>query len=281
MSYFPHRIVSLQPSVTVTLHALGLLDRVVACTKYCADVVPEAADGTRLIVHDSWTAQSEQILAAKPDLVIASVPYQEKSVIEILKAGLPFLALAPHSLADVYADMAMIAGIVGEAERGRNLIAKMQSEIEEVSARVRGERRDSPALKRLGMTKVYCEEWGKPLIHSQLWVAELVEAAGGEFLGPPGKQTTAEEIVKQDPDVIVAAWCGAGDRVPLEKIIRDRGWQDLSAARNGRVFCINDEFLNTPAPTLVYGLRALAHAIHPDIFPQADGIRRIADLAAS
>ncbi|MGZ4788288.1 MAG: ABC transporter substrate-binding protein, partial [Terriglobales bacterium] len=114
MTYYSRRIVSLQPSATVTLHALGLLDRVVACTKYCADVVPEAADGKRLIVHDSWTAQASQILAARPDLVIASVPYQEQAVIEILKAGLPFLALAPRSLADVYSDVAKIAGIVGE-----------------------------------------------------------------------------------------------------------------------------------------------------------------------
>jgi iron complex transport system substrate-binding protein len=279
MSHFPRRIVSLQPSATVTLHALDLLDRVVACTKYCADVVPEAADGSRLIVHDSWTAQSEQILAATPDLVIASVPYQEKSVIEILKAGLPFLALSPHSLNDVYADMAMIAGIVGEPGRGEKLAAVMKTEIENV----RSSAGVSPAVANLagvspsGRPLVYCEEWGKPLIHSQAWVAELVEAAGGIFLGAPGKQTTAEEIAKHNPDVIIAAWCGAGDRVPLEKIIRDRGWQNLSAARNRRVFCINDEFLNTPAPTLIQGLRALAHAIHPEGFPQADGIRRIAD----
>ena len=136
MSHFPPRIVSLQPSATVTLHALGLLDLVVACTKYCADVVPEVADGKRLIVHDSWTAQAAQILAAKPDLVIASVPYQEKAVVEILKAGLPFLALSPHSLADVYSDMAMIAGVVGAPERADQLIGEMQAEIEAVRKRM-------------------------------------------------------------------------------------------------------------------------------------------------
>src|SRR3954453_4192729 len=132
MTHFPKRIVSLQPSATVTLHSLGLLDLVVACTKYCGDVVPEVNDGKRLIVHDSWTAQSAQILAAKPDLVIASVPYQEQAVIEILKAGLPFLALSPHSLADIYSDMAMIAGIVGHPDRAQKLITDMQHEIERV-----------------------------------------------------------------------------------------------------------------------------------------------------
>ena len=277
MTYFPHRIVSLQPSATITLHALGLLGRIVACTRYCADVVPEVADGSRLIVHDSWTAQSAQILAARPDLVIASVPYQEQAVIEILKAGLPFLALAPRSLADVYSDIAKIAGIVGEPRRGQEVIRNMQHEIE-VVRRSAGDSPavtdgDSPSADR--RIRVYCEEWGKPLIHSQPWVAELVAAAGGQFLGAPGKQTTSEEIAKLDPEVIIAAWCGAGDRVPLEKIIRDRRWENTTAARTRRVFCIRDEFLNTPAPTLIQGLHAIAHALHPERFPVIDGIRQI------
>src|SRR5262249_23831224 len=97
--YTPKRIVSLQPSVTVILAALGQLNRVVACTKYCADVCPEAADG-RVIVADSWTASATQILSAAPDLVIAAVPYQEKALSEILKSGVRFLGLAPKRLAD-------------------------------------------------------------------------------------------------------------------------------------------------------------------------------------
>lgn len=266
MNYFPQRIVSLQPSATVTLHALGLLDRVVACTKYCVDVVPEIAASDCLIVQDSWTAQADQILAAKPELVIASVPYQEKAVIEILKAGLSFLALAPHSLADIYRDLAMIAGVVGEPEKAERLIDGMQREIANI-------RDQAPKTKPL----VYCEEWGKPLIHSQHWVAELIEAAGGQFLGSPGATTDAVTIREADPEVIVAAWCGAGDRVPLEKLIRDRDWQETSAARNGRVYCIRDEYLNTPAPTLIQGLHALSHAIHPNVFPAIGGIRRIVE----
>jgi iron complex transport system substrate-binding protein len=104
-----------------------------------------------------------------------------------------------------------------------------------------------------------------------------VEAAGGEFLGEPGKQADADTVRSADPEVIIAAWCGAGDRVPLEKIIAERGWQQTSAARSGRVYCIPDEYLNTPATTLVLGLKALAWAIHPAVFPQAPPrVRRIA-----
>jgi iron complex transport system substrate-binding protein len=65
--------------------------------------------------------------------------------------------------------------------------------------------------------------------------------------------------------------------VPLEKLVRERQWQELSATRHGRVFCVRDELLNTPAPTLVGGLRALAHAIHPELFPAVDGLRRISE----
>src|SRR5208282_2725493 len=149
----PRRIACLQPSATVILDAIGELGRVVACTKYCADVVPKAGDGSRMILADSWTADAAQIVAAKPDLVIAAIPYQEKAVSEILRAGARFLGLAPKTLADIYADIAIIAGAVGATDRGEEAIAAMQRDIEEV-------RRRTAASAR---PRVWCEEWGKPL----------------------------------------------------------------------------------------------------------------------
>src|ERR1700736_4443804 len=112
-SHTAHRIACLQPSATVILDAVGELGRVVACTRYCADVLPEVADGSRIILADSWTADTAQIVAAQPDLVIAAVPYQAKAVSEILRAGSRFLGLAPKTLADIYIDIATIAGAVG------------------------------------------------------------------------------------------------------------------------------------------------------------------------
>jgi iron complex transport system substrate-binding protein len=203
--------------------------------------------------------------------VSAAVPYQEKAVTEILKSGARFLGLAPKTLADIYTDIAAIAGIMGALDRGEKVVQEMQQDIEAIRRQTNGRRRP----------RVFCEEWGKPLIASQPWVAELVEAAGGEFIGTPGKQTSAEAVVSENPDVVVAAWCGASDRVPLEKIIRDRGWDDLCAAKEGRVYCIRDEFLNTPAPTLIHGLRALAAAIRPEDFPQASGLRCISKIPLS
>jgi iron complex transport system substrate-binding protein len=270
-SHTPRRIVSLQPSATVTLAAVGELDRVVACTKYCADVVPELALRHRIILADSWTANADQIIGAQPDLVIASVPYQERAVIEILKSGARFLGLAPKSLADIYLDIATIAGTVGASDRGQRVIAGMERQIEQVRARTAG----------LPRPRVFCEEWGKPLIASQAWVAELVEAAGGEFVGAPGRQISAEDVTLMDPDIVIVAWCGAGDRVPLEKIVRERKWQGSRAARTSRVYCIRDEHLNTPAPTLLCGLDALASAIHPELFRGTEGIRQITSVPSS
>ena len=289
--FIPRRVVSLQPSVTVIFERLGLLDHLVACTKYCLDLCPAIkADripgdgsqsdgsmsggslgvgaGSRLIVADSWTATSEQILQCRPDLVIASVPYQVEAVAEIMRAGITFLGFAPHSIADIYSDIFRIASIMGRPEAGTSLISGMQERIAAVKTR---------SAEASGRPLVYCEEWGKPLIHSQPWVAELVESAGGRFLGLAGKQTDGATILAANPEVIIAAWCGAGERVPLEKIIRDRGWGETAAAKKGAVFCVRDDFLNTPAPTLLSGLDALACAIHPEIFGDAaGGLRKIA-----
>ncbi len=251
------RIISLQPSISVILARLGRLDALIACTRYCLDVVPELRERNLSIVHDSWTTTTDELAALAHDLVIASVPYRQESLTAILKAGFPVLALAPHSLADIYADIRLIASIANARNQGETIITEMQSTIEDVR------RKAATAADR---PWVYCEEWGKPLIHSQLWVKELIEIAGGRFLGTPGGVTDAKTIAAANPDIILMAWCGAGDRVPLEQTASRRGWNHLNAIENARVYCIADELLNTPAPTLLEGLRALASAIHPELF---------------
>ena len=252
------RVASLQPSITITLADLNRLDHLCACTKYCLEALPELAKKNPYILHDSWTANTEEILAAKADLVIASVPYRMESLAAILKSGLPVLTLAPHSIADIYKDIRLIAAHVDARPDAESLITQMQSAIAATRER---------AQKRTGTPSVYCEEWGKPLIHSQSWVAELVEAAGGKYLGIPGSHTTAETIAEADPDVLLFSWCGAGNRVPLERVIDQRNWHHLKAVRSGRVFCIPDQYLNTPAQSLLEGLACVAAATHPQLHP--------------
>jgi iron complex transport system substrate-binding protein len=262
------RIASLQPSITLTLAALNKLDHLCACTRYCLEALPELAAQNPHILHDSWTANTEEILATQPDLVIASIPYRMESLAAILKSGLPVLTLAPHSLADIYKDIRLIAAHVDAKLEAESLIAEMQSTIE--STRQRSESRTHTPI-------VYCEEWGKPLIHSQSWVAELVEAAGGRYLGTPGSHTTPEEIAAADPDVLLFAWCGAGNRVPLDRVITQRNWQPLKAVREHRVFCIPDQFLNTPAHTLLQGLACIAATTHPNLHPPHPDLIQLQD----
>ena len=270
------RIASLQPSITLTLAALNRLDALCAITKYCLEALPELAARNLPILHDSWSFDKsgnlEVLLAARPDLVIASVPYRMESLAAILKSGLPVLALAPHSLSDVYADTRLIAAHA--AADPEPLIAHMQQAIAATRARTQ---HIPPAERPL----VYCEEWGKPLIHSQHWVAELVEAAGARFLGTPGSHTAPEEVAAADPDVLLFAWCGAGDRVPLAKVIAQRNWQALRTVRQARVHCIPDEYLNTPAPTLLEGLACIAAAAHPALHPPHSRLITIASTTTS
>ncbi|HTV04790.1 MAG TPA: ABC transporter substrate-binding protein [Acidobacteriaceae bacterium] len=285
------KIISLQPSITLILEHLGCLDSLAACTKYCLDAVPELRQRNLPIVHDSWSTQIDELTAVvteacstasgsdhakqplpvPPVLIIASVPYRQESLAAILKSGHPVLALAPHTLADIFTDIRLIANTLNVPEKGEPVITSMQMAIDFVRTR---------AKSLTHHPLVYCEEWGKPLIHSQTWVAELIEIAGGRFLGTPGTTTTPETVAAAQPDIVLAAWCGAGSRVPLEKIILQRSWQHLPAVRESRVYCIADELLNTPAPSLIQGLHALASVIHPELFgnPSTRSVRRIAPI---
>ncbi len=145
------RIASLQPSITLTLAALNKLDHLCACTKYCIEALPSLTTYNLKILHDSWTANTEEILAAKPDLVIASVPYRMESLAAILKSGLPVLTLAPHNLADIYKDVRLLAAIVNAYGEGEAIVARMKSAVEIV-------RQQSASSTQTPI--VYCEEWG-------------------------------------------------------------------------------------------------------------------------
>jgi iron complex transport system substrate-binding protein len=255
------RIASLQPSISLTLAHLGALDSLCAATKWCVEALPELAQRKIAILPDSWSfaeADQQTLLRTLPDLVIASVPYRPESLTAILKAGVPVLTLAPYTLADIYHDTLLIARQVDALPTAETLIHALQSAVAHAAKR----------SASLPVQNVYCEEWGKPLIHSQPWIAELIAAENGRFVGTPGAKTTAEAVAEADPDVLLFAWCGAGDRVPLERVVAQRNWQNLRAVRSGRVFCIPDEFLNTPSFNLQEGLACIAYAMHPgDLAP--------------
>jgi iron complex transport system substrate-binding protein len=265
------RIASLQPSISLTLAYLERAGCLCAITRYCLAAVPQLAERNLPIVPDAWsfdrTPESARLLLdTHPDLVIGSIPFRPESLTAILKAGLSVLCLAPRTLAEIRQNTALLAQLTDAGAAAEVLNPALDS--------VLAHTRD--ACANLGNPLVYCEEWGKPLIHSQGWVAELVEAAHGRFLGTPGAHTDAQTVAAADPDVLLFAWCGAGDRVPLERVIQQRGWQHLRAVQQRRVYAIPDELLNTPSFNLIEGLRAIAAALHPDDFLPFSGLRRLA-----
>ena len=257
------RIVSLAPNVTAILAALGTERSLIGVTRWCDDVLPaEQVASLRGVprLDDCWNADPAAVAALKPDLVIGSVPYRAQVVEGLVAQGLRFLATYPRSLADIYADIRLLARIVAAGAEGERLIRRMQDEIEGVRRR---------SVRAATRPRVYCEEWSNPLQNSQAWVAELVEAAGGDFVPkPPGRKVGSEEVIGADPEVIVLAWCGTHDRSRPDVVRRRPGWAGVKAASENRIHVVRDELLNTPGPNLIEGLKTLAALIHPHIFAE-------------
>jgi iron complex transport system substrate-binding protein len=240
----------------------------VGVTRWCKEVLPAAKANVfnhLTLFDDCWNADPAAVAALKPDLVIGSVPYRAKVVEGLIGLGLRFLATYPRCLADIYREIRLLGRIVDAAPAADRLVEWMQSEIESVRLR---------AAQAQGRPRIYCEEWSNPLQNSQLWVAELVEAAGGEFVPqPPARKVTAEEVIAANPEVIAVAWCGTNDRSRPDVVRRRPGWDAIEAVHRNRIHAVRDELLNTPGPNLIEGLRELAALIHPELFTSGQQLK--------
>jgi iron complex transport system substrate-binding protein len=248
------RIVSLAPSVTSILLALGAGKELVAVTKWCKDI---ADIGARPQVGDCWKLDINEVMGLKPSLLIGSVPFAQETVAAILQQPVAFLALNPRSLADIEENIHSLGRLAGKSKRAEQLIRKMRKEFSAVAKSAR-------ALSQRGRPRVYCEAWPHPRISSPPWVAELVEIAGGAFVVRPGQRVDDKTIARAKPDVIVLAWAATGDRAKPQSALRNSHWKNAPAVKSGRVVVIRDELLNTPGPPLVRGAHELLRAIHPD-----------------
>ena len=248
----PQRIVSLAPSVTSILLALGAGRELVGVTKWCSAV---ADTGSRPQVGDCWKLNIDEVMRIKPTLLIGSVPFAPQTVAAILEQPVAFLALNPRSLADIEGDIRLLARAVGRARRGSELIRNMRRDLAAI-------RRQARAFANERLPRVYCEAWPNPRIVSPPWVSELVEIAGGKSVVRPGKRVSDEEVARAAPEVMVLAWAATGDRAKPERALKNPAWKDVPAVKSGRVVVIRDEWLNTPAPVVVQGARALLQAIH-------------------
>lgn len=240
------RIVSLAPSATSILCAIGAEKYLVGVTKWCSDVA--SVKGLPKF-GDCWHMNSvDEILKLKPSLVIGSVPFKAETLAKLLDHPLTFLAKNPRTLADIENDIRLLGRITAHAAQAERLIAKMRREFAAITKKSRDLRT---------CLRVYCEAWPNPRISSPPWVAELAKICGAEMVLPPGQKVTDEQVASARPDVIVLAWAATGEKAKPQKSYQRADWKDLPAIRNKHVYVVRDELLNTPGPPLVAGAKAL------------------------
>src|SRR5712675_838986 len=246
------RIVSLAPSATSILCAIGARRLLVGVTKWCCDVAPVAGLPQ---VGDCWHMESvENIVALQPTLVIGSVPYKQETVGKLLEQQFNFLAMNPRTVEDIYADIRLLGGIAGEAAGAKSLIRAFKAGLSDLAKKVKKLGRERP--------RVYCEAWPNPRISSPPWVAEIVDICGGEMIVPAGEKVNDAQVAEATPDVIVLAWAATGEKSDPGQSYKVAAWKDVPAIRNKRVYVIRDEFLNTPGPPLIRGALELFKILH-------------------
>lgn len=245
------RVVSLTCSNTEIVAALGLGHFLVGVDDH-SDHPPELLEGLPRLGPDLGI-DIDAVARCKPDLVLASltVPGHEAVVAELEAAGLPTIAPAPVSVADMLDDVRTIARHLGHPDRGEALAAELDAALQPL-----------PPLPR--RPRILVEWWPKPVIvpGRDSWVTQLLALAGAD--NPLGddpcksRPVTDDEVVAMAPDAAVLCWCG----VPFERYRPDvvtarAGWADTPALREGQVHCIPEAYLGRPGPRLVQGLAAL------------------------
>jgi len=236
---------------------LGAGDRVIGVTTQCN--WPEAAKGKPKI-GDLLNPNYELILAAKPDLIIASTAGNDRTaVLKLAGLQLPVYVTAPRSVEKIFENVENVGRITDCAERGRQLVAQMKSRLEEVKRRLAG----------LPPVRVFFITWFDPLLApgrntfetDALRQADVssITANINEFY----PRYSLEQVLAQDPDVIMTVEHTGS---PLPDLKRVAGWKDLRAVRQGQIYVLNEVFQH-PSPRFVNGVEELARKLHPERFP--------------
>ena len=250
------RIVSLAPSNTEILYALGVGRDIVAVTAFCN--YPESAK--KKPKTGGWT--STQVLTVKkfnPDIVFTSTFLQDHIVKELNGNNIKVVHVDPKTLDDVFKSIQTIGKAIGKENLAKQLIYKIKTEIKSLQQYY---------FDRVGRNRkrVYIEEWHEPPMVSGNWVPGIVKLAGGKYdlirEGEISRKITLEEIKKYDPEIIILSLCGYGFRPSPDIISKRKGWEQISAVKNKKVYVFDDDYLNRPGPRLVLGLKQLVKIIH-------------------
>ena len=252
---FPQRIVCLTAETTEIAFTLGAGDRVVGVPGTARR--PEAARD-RARVGGFTTFRADKILALEPDLVLAFSDLQRDVVSELIAAGVSVLCTNQRSFDEVLRAVLLIGGALGCEAAARDLIADMRDEVKQV--------REYSSMWP-DRPRVYFEEWMDPLISGIAWVSDLIEIAGGRDVfaelreGQSARERVVapEEVVRRDPQIILASWCGKPvDRAAIEA---RPGWDAISAVASGQIHEIAGEDVLAPGPSLMHGLRRIHEII--------------------
>ena len=252
----PRRIVSLSPSTTETLFALGVGGRLVGRSRYC-DYPPEVA--ALPVVGGFVDASFEAILGLLPDLVVGAQGPAGRALVDRLEAlGIATFFPRTESMSEIDSMMSDLAAKLGVLEQGRALVDRVRARRESVARALRGEPRPRTLLV-FGLSPiVVAGPGGFPDEMLGLAAAENVIAAGG-----PYPTVNIEHLLGLDPDLIVDAR-SARSHEGSGRIDRgEPGWRELRAVRAGRVVALREDAALRPGPRIGEGLAALARAIHP------------------
>jgi len=257
----PQRIVSLAPSLTETIYALGAQQRLVGVTDYC-DYPPEARAKPR--VGGVVNPNLEQIVALKPDLVLVTGAINRRETMEALeRLGIAVYGSDPHTVEGVLESVRHIADVMGVRERGEALAAALRARLAELRQRLAGR----PAKRVLFVV------WQQPLITvgRNTFLADALRWAGAEPVPESAQdwpRLSLEEVARLQPDYLVFASSHAEEVARMLDDLRVRpGWRSLDAVRQGHMAVVS-EAVNRPAPRLVDAIEQLAHQLHPAAFAE-------------
>lgn len=262
----PQRIVSLCPSNTEILEALGLLPQVVGVDDWSD--WPAAVRSLPRVGPD-LRVDLDRVEALRPDLVLASlsVPGMERNVAGLEQRGLPHLVLDPHGIEDLWENIRTVGRVCHAETAASRVVAGLQARVHRVrESTLRAER--TPTL--------YWEWWPKPLFAPgrRNWLTPVSELAGCRSITAnveaDAARPTPDEVRDADPDWILLAWTGvAREKVRPDVLLRRPGWGELRAIRTGRVRVMEEGLFCRPSPRLIDGLEQLTRLAHPELFPIA------------
>ncbi|MCX7841093.1 MAG: cobalamin-binding protein [Anaerolineae bacterium] len=254
----PQRIVSLAPSNTEVLYALGLGARVVGVTEFC-NYPPEAKEKPK--IGGFAKIDLERVVGLNPDLVLATNIHAKSVVPELEKRGITVIVAEPKNVNDVLAKITFIGKLTGTSDNAAKLTAQMQARIDAVTSKVATAKTKPRVYYEIDKT-FFTAGPGS-------FINDMIVKAGGINIAADAKtaypQLTAEAIIAKDPEVILLGSMNFGE---TPDVVRARpGWANISAVKNGRIVPIpNEDVISRPGPRIVEGLELIARALYPELF---------------